>query len=640
MPISPLGFPLDLTGQAVTNLITGETHEFLTGPDRIFVPDGGPFYVVGLQVRHGVTNELLAPLTDYKVLHLVKDAAMESRKEVCAVISVHNTAIPSVTLQYQIIGGHYGETAAVIRQLLEDNPPIAPVVWGQIIGAPVQFTPAAHLTDAKTIFGLGPLVSVLERMRSAIATSDEPAFAAVYQYLNMRMSDFVTEIELTAAMDAEAATRLLVDNTLFAAINSLIPTPPAADKVLKSTGNAQGDWTWGDSILTAPYYNEVVLVPGDGAGNWNGAEAVTLMPIGRGLVTIDGVVRQLLSPITIPNSALTADKLTSIFLYWDGSALQLETFKLDPLEVVAANIVEPKRHPVTRQVVKYVYFPSQAYDTSRLFVGHAYRNDKILNVAYRNIYSTYVRSYFNDYGTGVGNVGILGGSGTHYSDPGIEPLSVAEPCRGHYMSARLTDDVIGSDANYLTAFGTAGHWGWGADPGQIPYGDYLTGLDPTVVYGSVMAQPPSNELVVGHIAWPFEVCHVRGQFELIWAQSNSRIALRAWNRDLTVRSNASGIMSSLYGHIVQNAYTYSTINTQTARRVQTLETPVYTELLEVDPVSTVFTYNAKFLVFDAIWNGTCFGSNPAAGLTGRAGSTRLDVIPSIENARRLIKAPY
>ena len=240
MPVGPSGYPLDLTGEAVTNLIIGETHEFNTTADRVFVPDGGPFYVVGLEVRHSLTNELLAPITDYTVLHLVKDASMASRKEVCAVIWVHNTAIPGAILQYQIIGSHYAETAEVIRQLLADNPPIAPVVWGQIIGAPVQYTPAAHLTDAKTIFGLGPLVSAIERLRGAVSAGDEPAFAAVYQYLNMRLLSTVSVDDL----NAEIAARTNNDNIILNALSSLIPTPLSSGLVLTSTGIAAGNWSW------------------------------------------------------------------------------------------------------------------------------------------------------------------------------------------------------------------------------------------------------------------------------------------------------------------------------------------------------------------------------------------------------------
>ena len=63
-----LGYPLDLTGAAPTNLVVNETHTFTTPPTRVFVPAGGPFYSTTMQIRNNATNALLQPNSDYKLL--------------------------------------------------------------------------------------------------------------------------------------------------------------------------------------------------------------------------------------------------------------------------------------------------------------------------------------------------------------------------------------------------------------------------------------------------------------------------------------------------------------------------------------------------------------------------------------------
>lgn len=192
----PTTYPLDLTGNAGTNLITNELHTFNIAADRIFPLTAGPFYTIGLEVYHGVTNQLLQPVTQYKALHLHRDASLVSGKEVCAVIIVEDATIPSVRVKYQCIGGLYSNEASLIQDLIDNNP-IAndDVVWGQIIGIPVQFPPTEHLHHFDNIYGAEEMVAVLERIRMAIAAGDSPAIAAIYQYIHTLLTnlDYQTE---------------------------------------------------------------------------------------------------------------------------------------------------------------------------------------------------------------------------------------------------------------------------------------------------------------------------------------------------------------------------------------------------------------------------------------------------------------
>lgn len=201
MPLNPNGYPLDLTGLAPSNLITDETHLFNEPSERLFVPSGGPFYHIGLSIRNSANNQLLLPNTDYKLLHLHKPAARESGKDVYAVVYIINENIPGIIMDYRVVGGIHGETASVIRTLLESFP--LPnngnnVSWGQLIGVPTQFTPAEHLHHIDEIYNFNDVVSVLEQLRIAILAGDGPAINAIYQYFHQYLTnaDYVTRDEL------------------------------------------------------------------------------------------------------------------------------------------------------------------------------------------------------------------------------------------------------------------------------------------------------------------------------------------------------------------------------------------------------------------------------------------------------------
>lgn len=213
MPYSFPTYPEDLTGTALTNRILAESRVFTTAEERIFVPSGGPFYASTMIVRDGATNQLLQPNTDYRLLHLHREGTMASGKTVVSIVHVLNSSLSSVLLSYQNIGGTFSETASTVAQLLQDNPPIAQTVWGQIIGQPPQYAPAEHLHNADELYGLGDVVSAIEHLRMAVLANDAMAIDAIYLYINNRLTDenYVTQAQLAIV---SGATRVRVYPTL------------------------------------------------------------------------------------------------------------------------------------------------------------------------------------------------------------------------------------------------------------------------------------------------------------------------------------------------------------------------------------------------------------------------------------------
>lgn len=221
MPLLP-SYPLDLTNSALSNRITDEIHTFNVLTDRMFVPSAGPFYTQGFDIRHPVTNAPLLPNVHYKILHLHKEASLQSGKNVCCIVYVHNASIPGCKINYQVVGGVYSDTADVIREIL-DNLPNLPnanqVHWGQIIGQPVQYPPAAHRHHVDSLYNMGDVVNVLEQIRTSMLAGDAGAFEAIYQYIFNMFGNaaFVTGVDLSNEISARSSadTRIhsIIQNT-------------------------------------------------------------------------------------------------------------------------------------------------------------------------------------------------------------------------------------------------------------------------------------------------------------------------------------------------------------------------------------------------------------------------------------------
>lgn len=265
MPYSFPTYPEDLTGTALTNRILDESRVFTTAEERIFVPSGGPFYTSTMAIRNGANNQLLLPNTDYRLLHLHREGTMASGKTVVSIVHILNSSLTSVLLSYQNIGGTFSETASTVAQLLQDNPPIAQTVWGQIIGQPPQFAPAEHLHNSDELYGLGDVVSALEHLRMAILANDAMAIDAIYLYINNRLTDenYVTQAQLALV---SGATRVRLYPTLahLKGGTDFITYAGYLHVVFgeaTATDNRGRLYTWSASSLLAENATKTVVIP-------------------------------------------------------------------------------------------------------------------------------------------------------------------------------------------------------------------------------------------------------------------------------------------------------------------------------------------------------------------------------------------
>lgn len=179
-------YPKDLSMSMDSNHIQGEIKEFSNVEDRIFVPNGGPFYVESLELRDN-NGTLLRPELDYKLLYLNETATVESGRDVVTVIWVLVDTVVSVALDYRVVGGEFSNTVYAILQELKRSGPInRNVDWHtNVFNKPVQFPAAPHYHTPESFTDWEMVYKQLEGIRLAIQGGDLAAWQSHYNYLRL-----------------------------------------------------------------------------------------------------------------------------------------------------------------------------------------------------------------------------------------------------------------------------------------------------------------------------------------------------------------------------------------------------------------------------------------------------------------------
>jgi hypothetical protein len=204
-------YPLDLTGTASSNLITGEVHDLSGLPatqNRAFVLNYGPFFTDGLIVKNNADGTVLTPATvnnpngQYVATQLFVDATLRTGKDICSVIVITDTTLPAglqVSVTAQMLGGDYSASVDAIQQLIDGlQLGNQPVTWAGILGKPVLFPPAPHLHDLGDVYGFEYMIAALERIVQAIYIGDTAQLNAIYQYIDHEVAGLQTNISTVA----------------------------------------------------------------------------------------------------------------------------------------------------------------------------------------------------------------------------------------------------------------------------------------------------------------------------------------------------------------------------------------------------------------------------------------------------------
>lgn len=284
--IMALTLPLDLAmASPATNRVVDEPHLIDTAESRFFVPQGGPFFALGIELKIGAT--LLMPGVHYQILHMYEEATLASGKEVDAIVYIKDTPLTplgsTVLLTCHYVGGEYSATTDALQQILDNLtlPDAETLGWGSVLNKPVQYPPTAHMHHIRNLFGTDEMVTVLEGVRQAILQGDSGTINALYQYIDAKVQSLNAQVSSThatlqAIQDAIATHQSAsnahpkstvglgnVDNFATASITDAQGTTTAIDKFL----TIRRLWEWFTAriatvtdIFTGTNGNKVVTV--------------------------------------------------------------------------------------------------------------------------------------------------------------------------------------------------------------------------------------------------------------------------------------------------------------------------------------------------------------------------------------------
>lgn len=220
--ITPTVYPKDLTMSLDSNHIRNEIRDFADDSERIFVPNGGPFFSqsMRIQTRDG---RPLRPITEYQILYLNEEATLESDRNVCAVIRILNKSITSVVLDYRVIGGEYSNTVYGIKQdLLRGGRNDHVLDWNiNVYNKPSEYPVGPHFHRGEDFTDWDAVWVQLEGIRKAIIHGDAASWQSVYDYIDAKMSRDISGIagNYTTAIQ-QALDSTLVNYTLKTELNA------------------------------------------------------------------------------------------------------------------------------------------------------------------------------------------------------------------------------------------------------------------------------------------------------------------------------------------------------------------------------------------------------------------------------------
>lgn len=205
-------YPLDPTGKSSDNLVREETHEITVDQAvKIILNRAGCYYGESLKITH--QSRSLVKDKDYELALFYQDATAELGHDVYAGIHLLNPDfIGTLTLTYQAVGGEYNTHHDNYLELIK-NPPknINQVLFDDIVNIPAGFVPTRHGHHVDDVYGLFPLVQVLEDIRQVLINSNALHLKNVYDRF-LKLKQYVES--LTAKFDDATQEAALVTKKL------------------------------------------------------------------------------------------------------------------------------------------------------------------------------------------------------------------------------------------------------------------------------------------------------------------------------------------------------------------------------------------------------------------------------------------
>lgn len=181
-------YPFDSTGQAVSNLVSGELHtltEVNARPYRVLIPVFAPFYLHNLLVEHIAQDGAVTPMTEdvdyYPVLQYMAASRSLGQPVYGGFSFINDLPNGTIRLRYQTLGGDWiADPDYVYQQLLEAVFNRRSTWWDMLTNVQQIFPPLPHNEHTDDLEGHEALIDKLETIRQALLQTD-PSLAAMLQ---------------------------------------------------------------------------------------------------------------------------------------------------------------------------------------------------------------------------------------------------------------------------------------------------------------------------------------------------------------------------------------------------------------------------------------------------------------------------
>lgn len=171
-------YPLDLTGNAVTNKIENELHAVSESNYRDYffiVPNVAPFYVdnfsMSIIVSHVETPLVEGVHYDFALPYVA--GTRSTGKSMYGGITLHNLDMTGVLkITYQCLGGDWvADRLHVLHVLAEKAYNPRTTIWDIVSDKPDVFPPIPHYEDFSNFYGMEELVRAIDDIRTWIAAN-------------------------------------------------------------------------------------------------------------------------------------------------------------------------------------------------------------------------------------------------------------------------------------------------------------------------------------------------------------------------------------------------------------------------------------------------------------------------------------
>jgi len=368
-------FPLDITGQAVSNRITNEVVTIvpaasnMVGPAAYILVQFAPFFADNFTITHNGSPLTRGQHFDFIVqnIHALKYIG----KELYAGVHFFNRAITgNVTISYNTLGdtwvqNNYQHVAQFFNTYYEQQM----VNWDRVFGVPYQLPPLAHPEPISSLKGMEDIVDALAAIQAAIEDADSGPLTTALNNLSAGITAHISNpnghgttkvhVGLPNIIDAAEATTLA---HIFEATTRYL-TSGSLDKLtniqasmfqILSTLSTENPLTTNNPIFKSNSFTGVTLPEGMGisveelvviqvrlptttAQRSNSLSTVPRLQIGYGIIQGSDqgliVVRKLLNTTMVPWAVFHSTAISTM----DARYLRREEF---PITLTNTNVFQ------------------------------------------------------------------------------------------------------------------------------------------------------------------------------------------------------------------------------------------------------------------------------------------------------------